>query len=73
MELKKFSRFTISYQEQAGIKGGDNCTNCIASALIACDASCGNDARCYNRCVDSQTAQCIGMYCGGGGGGGAMQ
>ena len=65
MELKNFSQFTISYQDQAGIKGGDDCTNCIASAIIACNASCRGGGCSVSECVNNQTAQCAAMYCGG--------
>ncbi len=63
--LIAFKSFQLSGECQKRIKGGNVCTDCVHSAFIACAASCGTNSQyCdYNSCVNSQTNQCLAMFC----------
>jgi hypothetical protein len=62
--LKNFHSFKLTAQMQSMIKGGDTCSDCVHSAFIACDASCGGGGCSYSQCVISQASQCLGQsYC----------
>lgn len=62
--LERFSKFKLPVDQERKIKGGDTCSNCIHSAFIACDYSCGGGACSVTQCVQNQTAQCMAQsYC----------
>lgn len=61
--LEKFQPFRLDNQTQLMIKGGDICTDCLRSAIIACKASCGDNSNCVAECNQNQMNQCWNMYC----------
>jgi hypothetical protein len=61
---KKFGDYVLNTEKLKGIKGGDDCSNCVHSAFIACNASCGGGGCSVSACVNSQVGQCMGQtYC----------
>lgn len=62
--MGKFKKFALNLRDMKAIKGGGACENCVASAFIACDASCGGGACDRSVCVQSQTGHCMSQsYC----------
>jgi hypothetical protein len=65
--MEKFQKFALSREEMRAVYGGDNCLNCLESAIIACDASCGpppGTPSCpTEECYSNQMVQCYAMYC----------
>jgi hypothetical protein len=64
-KLHLASEKMLSQNDLLGYRGGsgDNCSNCIESASIACEASCAGGACSWWECFVNQSNQCWDMYC----------
>lgn len=63
-KLKKFENYALSSSEMKSVLGGDLLGDCLDSADIGCQISCGNDIECYAWCVNNQALQCQALFGG---------